>query len=204
MYPFFEGFSLGICLIAAIGAQNLFILRQGLLRQHVFMVTSLTALCDFFMIGIGTMGIGSAFANIPWLRMTVVIGGILFLGYYAFKSFSNAMKGNPNLFITDVDPIKNRNTLILNTLAFSLLNPHAILDTVVIIGGFSSQFANITERSLFAIGAGSSSIAWFFPLAYGAQFLIPIFRKPIFARYLDTAIGFIMCFIIYSLIKSEL
>jgi L-lysine exporter family protein LysE/ArgO len=204
MYSFFEGFFLGISLIAAIGAQNLFVLRQGLLRQHVFMVASLTAICDFLMIGIGTMGIGSLFANISWLRVTMVIGGIFFLGYYAFKSFSSAMKGNANLSIVSNNPVKDRNSLILNTLAFSLFNPHAVLDTVVIIGGFSSQFADITERWLFAMGAGTSSVVWFFPLAYGAQFLVPIFQKPVFTRYLDGTIGFMMCFVIYSLIKSEL
>lgn len=134
----------------------------------------------------------------------MVIGGILFLSYYALKSFSHAIKGKTNLLVTNSDPINSRNTLILNTLAFSLLNPHAILDTVVIIGGLSSQFANITERSLFAVGAGTSSIIWFFPLAYGAQFLTPLFRKPIFARYLDAAIGVIMCLIIYFLINNEL
>lgn len=200
-----EGFFLGLSLIAAIGAQNLFVIRQGILGQHLFLTAGLSALCDIFLIGLGTMGAGTVIANVPWLRQAAVISGVMFLGYYGLRSFLNVARGQSLMQLaTPQGAIVNQKNIIASAIGFSLLNPHAYLDTVVLIGGISAQFETAVERMLFALGASASSIFWFFSLAYGARLISPFFRKQQFAIGLDILSGTIMFWIAWSLIQSEL
>lgn len=202
---FIEGFLLGISLIAAIGAQNIFVLRQGLTGNHLFMTAGICALCDSLLISCGSLGIGSLVAGIAWLRVAAVISGLFFLCYYAAKSFLQAFRHNSQIVLAVADgSIVTRKRLMLSALGFSLLNPHAVLDTVVLIGGLSGQFDELESRFFFASGAISASVVWFFSIAYGACFMRPLFRNPYFAAGLDIFVGTIMSWAAWSLIQSEL
>lgn len=200
-----EGFFLGISLIAAIGAQNLFVLRQGIKGEHVFTTASVSSLCDFLMIGIGTIGVGSFIASVPGLKSLAVLGGIVFLLYYGLKSIQNLIMGRSLELITaSADgTVASRKNVILNAVGVSLLNPHAVLDGVVLIGGISGQFEMMADRAIFAAGAGISSVIWFFFLAYGAKMAGPLFYRPVFAKGLDVFIAGMMFGIAWSLAKTE-
>lgn len=202
--PLWEGFFLGISLIAAIGAQNLFVLRQGIKGEYVLTTTLVSSLCDFAMIGVGTMGAGSFIASVPGLKQLAVICGIVFLVYYGLKSCLNLIQGRSLELVmaTEKGSIPQK-TVILSAMGFSLLNPHAVLDGVVLIGGLSGQYAILTDRMIFASGAGIASVIWFFCLGFGAQMFGPLFRKPAFAKLLDVLVAGIMFGIAWNLAKSE-
>lgn len=203
--PILEGFFLGISLIAAIGAQNLFVLRQGIKGEHVFTTAVVSSFCDFLMIGIGTMGAGSLIASVPGLKRLAVICGIIFLLYYGFKSCLNLVQGRSlELVMASADgESSSRKTVVLSAVGFSLLNPHAVLDGVVLIGGISGQYEVLVDRAIFAGGAGFASIVWFFCLGYGAKMAGPLFYKPAFAKGLDVFIAGIMFGIAWSLARTE-
>lgn len=203
--PMLEGFFLGISLIAAIGAQNLFVLKQGIKGEHVFTTTLVSSLCDFGMIAIGTMGAGSLISSVPGLRTSAVLCGIIFLLYYGMKSCLNLIQGKSLEFVMAAEGEgASRRTVIMSAVGFSVLNPHAVLDGVVLIGGLSGQYAILSERVTFAFGAGIASIVWFFCLGYGAKMLGPLFLRPGFAKALDVMIAGIMFGIAWSLAEKEL
>lgn len=200
--PLLEGFFLGISLIVAIGAQNLFVLRQGIRGQHVMTTAVVSSLCDFFMIAIGTMGAGTFVASMPELRRIAVLGGIAFLLFYGVKSCVNLVRGRSLELVTVSDGIiMPRKTVILSAMGFSLLNPHAVLDGVVLIGGLSGQYELLLHRAYFASGAGIASVVWFFCLGYGAKMLGPLFRRPFFAMMLDMIVAGGMFGIAWSLVE---
>jgi L-lysine exporter family protein LysE/ArgO len=201
----FEGFFLGISLIAAIGVQNLFVLRQGIKGEHVFTTAFVSSICDFLMIGIGTIGAGSFIASVPIVRKIAVICGIIFLVFYGLKSCINLIQGRSLELVTvsaDGEEV-TRNKVILSALGFSFLNPHSVLDAVVLIGGISGQYEILADRAIFAVGAGCASIIWFFCLGYGAKMAGPLFSKPIFAKALDVLVAGIMFGIAWSLARTE-
>lgn len=203
--PMLEGFLLGISLITAIGAQNLFVLRQGIKGEYVMTTALVSSLCDFVLIGVGTWGAGSLVAGIPWLRQAAVICGIVFLLYYALKSCVNLILGRSlELVMASDGESVPRRTIVLSAFGFSFLNPHAVLDGIVLIGGLSGQYEVLSERSFFAGGAGIASVVWFFCLGYGAKLMGPLFRKRIFAMALDAVIAGIMFGIAWSLANAEL
>lgn len=181
----------------AIGAQNAYILKLGLLKQHVLKAVLLCILFDIMLISLGVMGLGYFIQGQQFLINCIAIVGIVFLCFYAFISFKNAFV-NESLQIdgeVKVNPLKEVITMLL---VFTFLNPHTYLDTVLLIGGIG---ANI-EASLklyFLLGAVSASSVWFFSLGFGARALIPLFKKPITWKILDISIGFVMLFIAYSL-----
>lgn len=202
--PMLEGFLLGISLIAAIGAQNLFVLRQGIKGEYVLTTVIVSSFCDFLMIGVGAMGAGSLVASIPGLRKLAVFCGIVFLLYYGIKSCLNLIQGRSLELVMAADGMDvPRKTVVLSALGFSLLNPHAVLDGVVLIGGLSGQYEIAADRAIFAAGAGVASIVWFFCLGYGAKALGPLFRKPTVAMGLDVVSGGIMFGIAWNLAKVE-
>lgn len=200
-----EGFLLGMSLIAAIGMQNLFVLRQGIKGQHVFTTAFVSSFCDFIMIGIGTIGAGSFVASVPVFRRVAVICGIVFLCYYGLKSCVNLIQGRSLELVTaSVEGEEvSRNAVILSALGFSFLNPHSVLDAVVLIGGISGQYEILADRAIFAVGAGCASIIWFFCLAYGAKMAGPLFSRPSFAKGLDVCVAGIMFGIAWSLARTE-
>ena len=197
MAAYIAGFTLGLSLILAIGAQNAFVLRQGLKKQHVFVVCLICALSDAILVVVGVSGFGMIVKESPWIETLSRYGGAVFLGFYAIKSFIAAFRTYHSL-----DPAEEVNTSLKKTvficLAFTWLNPHVYLDTVVLLGSISTQFK--AAKSLFAYGAVTASFLFFFTLGYGARILIPFFQKPVSWKVLDFVIGLIMLSISLSLV----
>jgi L-lysine exporter family protein LysE/ArgO len=195
---YLNGFFLGASLIIAIGAQNAFILRQGLLRQHVFILCLICALADAILIALGVAGLGTLIQSSPQLITAVTIGGAAFLFAYAFIAFRRAL--HPAAMETKGKGEGSLRIAISACLAFTFLNPHVYLDTVVLLGGLSARYEG-QGRFVYALGAMSASFAWFFALGYGARLLEPVFAKPAAWRVLDVVIGLVMAAIGLSLLS---
>lgn len=183
------GFLLGGTLIIAIGAQNAFILRQGLKREHVFVLCFICALADALLIAAGVAGLGTLIKQEPFLLTFITAGGALFLFGYGALAFRRAVF--PSALQTgDGGPIALR-AAIATVLAFTFLNPHVYLDTVLLLGGLSARYEG-ADRVAYAAGACIASFTWFFSLGYGARLLSPVFARPSSWRVLDSIIGVIM------------
>lgn len=196
---FTKGFIVTISLIVAIGAQNAYVLKLGLLKQHVLVAVLFCTISDFLLISAGVLGLGYFIQGKQVFINSIAIFGIAFLSFYAFTSFKAAFK-NESLQIDDkvkINPLKQVLTMLI---VFTYLNPHTYLDTILLIGGIG---ANIEDnlKLLFLLGAVLASATWFSLLGFGARFLIPLFKKPITWKILDISIGFLMLFIAYSLIE---
>lgn len=185
-----SGFLLGLSLIVAIGAQNAFVLRQGLRREHVFWVSLVCALSDAVLISIGVAGIGAVGVAVPWIEPVMRYGGAAFLALYGLRSFRSALADHGGL-----DPAGGAGLGLARTLAtclaFTWLNPHVYLDTVVLLGSISTQYPN--AKTAFGLGAVCASFLFFFSLGYGARLLRPLFARPGAWRVLDGLIGMTMC-----------
>lgn len=201
--PYLRGLGLSASLIIAIGAQNAFVLAQGLRRQHVLAVALVCSLCDALLITLGVAGVGTVIASNQVLTQVAAWGGAAFLLWYGLSAFRLALK--PRALDVSDAPIEARRLgqTLLKTLAVSLLNPHVYLDTVVLLGSIGGQYA-AAERPLFALGAATASFVWFFGLGYGAAILTPLFRRPIAWRILDGVVGVIMWTIALGLVRSAL
>lgn len=200
---FISGYILSLSLIVAIGAQNAFVLRQGLRRQYVLPVVLFCAFNDAFLFLIGAVGFGTLVERIPAFTSLAAWGGALFLFIYGLLTFRSAYQGGS---MDDANPIEEHHTLratMLTIIAISLLNPHVYLDTIVLVGGLAGQHP-MPERLFFWLGAASSSFSWFFLLGYGAGFLAPLFKREIAWRILDVIIGIIMWTIAFTLLRGEL
>ncbi|MDO9417525.1 LysE/ArgO family amino acid transporter [Pararhizobium sp.] len=194
-----SGFLLGATLIIAIGAQNAFILRQGLIRSHVFILCLICALSDAVLIAAGVAGLGTLVSKSPLLISVVTIGGALFLGVYALMAFRRAWK--PAAMVSGAPDGMALKPAILTCLAFTFLNPHVYLDTVLLLGSLSAAFEG-NERLAYGLGACIASFVWFFGLGYGARLLAPVFAKPAAWRVLDVIIGLVMGLLAFSLVIS--
>ncbi|KAB7888676.1 LysE/ArgO family amino acid transporter [Poseidonibacter ostreae] len=194
----FKGFVVTFSLIVAIGAQNAYILKLGLLKQYVGIAVALCILFDTLLITAGVYGLGFFIQGNQLLINIIAIIGILFLCFYSFMSFKSAFK-NESLEIDGKSKTNPLKQVIGMLLVFTFLNPHTYLDTVLLIGGIG---ANIQSdlKIYFLLGAISGSATWFTLLGFGARFLIPLFKKPITWKILDISIGIIMLLISYSLI----
>ncbi|WP_425098640.1 LysE/ArgO family amino acid transporter [Tropicibacter sp. S64] len=181
------GFALGLSLILAIGAQNAFVLRQGLRRAHVLPVVLVCALSDALLIAAGVAGFGALTKAIPGLETAMRLFGAAFLIWYGARTLRAAWKGGEAL--TAGPEAGSLRTAILTCLAFTWLNPHVYLDTVVLLGAVSAQY---DDRLSFALGAMTASFAFFFALGYGARLLAPLFARPQAWRILDLIIGLTM------------
>jgi len=186
---FFSGFLLGGSLIVAIGAQNAFILRQGLLRRHVFILCLVCALSDALLIGAGVAGLGALVAASPRLLAVVTVGGALFLFAYAALALKRALR--PQSLTAARAGEDSLKTALAACLAFTFLNPHVYLDTVLLVGSISATHEG-AARIAFGVGAATASFAWFFGLGYGARLLAPLFAKPASWRVLDVLIAVVM------------
>lgn len=200
---FLQGFGLDLSLIVAIGAQNAFVLRQGLQRLHVFATAAVSSICDVTLIVLGVGGVSSLLSIIPVVATIATAGGALFLFYYGLRSFRSAL--NPSsLNVRNGSGNSTRlKETVLTAVALSLLNPHVWLDTVVLVGTVGTHFP-VRERVVFTVGAGLGSTVWFFGLAYGASQLWRFFEHPLSWRILDTLIGCIMWTISFFLVRSLL
>ncbi len=188
---FLTGFFLGFSLILAIGAQNSFVLRQGLMGRHVFIVALFCSLSDALLIGIGVVGISLFLNNYIDLVSDWLFGiSAIWLAGYGILRLRDAVIGK-SVLIAENSSVKG----LVSTLSFlsvlTFANPHVYLDTVVLIGSVSQQFPANTKFA-YVLGASMASFVFFFSLAYGAKFLSPIMQKPIAWRILDSFIAFVM------------
>ncbi len=184
-----EGFLLGVSLIVAIGAQNAFVLRQGLARSHVFAVAGICALSDLVLIAAGVGGLGTLVHEAPSLLTLVSLGGAAFLAVYGLLSFHRAIR--PAALTPADRSTAGLAATIATCLALTFLNPHVYLDTVVLIGALSGRHPGAGAVA-FGAGAGLASIVWFFGLGYGARMAAPVFARPRAWQVLDTLIGLVM------------
>ncbi|RRJ87521.1 amino acid transporter [Gulosibacter macacae] len=183
------GFGFSLSLIIALGAQNAFVLRQGLRREHVLPVVLFCASSDAILIFFGIFGLGALLQLVPWLLGVIRWGGILFLIGYGIFALRRAFK--PEVLNTDEGGSRTSLKLVmLSIAAITWLNPHVYLDTVMLMGSVATSYAE--NRWWFGAGAASASFAWFFTLGFGARFLRPLFAKPLSWRILDVVIALIM------------
>lgn len=181
------GLVTGLTLIVAIGAQNAFVLRQGVARAHVGTVVAICALSDLVLIAAGVAGIGVLVERAGWLLETVRWLGVAFLAAYGVLSLWRARR--PTGLAATGDRATSRRTAVLTALALTWLNPHVYLDTVLLLG----SIAQTTEREWwFAAGAGTASVLWFAGLGFGARLASPLLARPRAWQVLDVVIGLVM------------
>jgi L-lysine exporter family protein LysE/ArgO len=197
--PFLQGFGASGGLIVAIGAQNAFVLSQGVRGNHHFIIALICIFCDAVFITAGIAGVGGAVSANPFLSQWVTWIGAGFLFVYGCGSLRSAIRGG-SLEASD-QAVLSLGSAILTTLAVTLLNPHFYLDTVILLGSISSQFYG-NNLLLFWAGAISASTLWFICLSLGGQMLAPVFRKQISWRILDTLVWATMWIIAASLIMQ--
>jgi len=193
------GFGFGLSLIIAIGAQNAFVLRQGLRSEHVTAVVLICTLSDIVLILAGVAGLGTLIQQAGWLLVIARVGGALFLLVYAFLSIRRAAK--PQALTTTTGGTGMTLAAALSTaLALTWFNPHVYIDTVLLLGSIGGTYGD--DRWWFALGACLGSVAWFTALGYGSRFLRPLFAKPAAWRALDSVIAVIMVVLAASLIAG--
>jgi L-lysine exporter family protein LysE/ArgO len=197
MLSYLSGFTLGFSLILAIGAQNAFVLKQGLKKQHVFLVCSLCAVSDAVLISLGVSGFGEVVSRFPSVEIIARYAGAVFLGVYALKSFISSFRNSHTLTPSGEVPASAFTTAAM-CLAFTWLNPHVYLDTFMLLGAISTKYE--ATKLQFGLGAISASFIFFFGLGYGARVLIPFFQKPVSWKVLEFVIGLIMLTIAGSLV----
>lgn len=185
MQAFFAGFSLGFSLILAIGAQNAFVLRQGLRREHVLATVLVCAVSDALLIAAGVTGFGALAQAVPGLDTAMRYGGAAFLLWYGARNLADAWRGGAALDAGGEARHSLRGVL-LTVAVLTWLNPHVYLDTVVLLGSVSAQYA---EKTAFAAGAILASFTFFFSLGFGARILAPVFARPAAWRVLDLVVG---------------
>ena len=195
---FFNDFFLGLSLIVAIDAQIAFVLRQGIIRQHVFSIALFCSMSDALLIILGVAGI-SYFLNDFINEYSKIIFGFaaLWLFIYGVFRLKAAFKTNSEIITNNKKPSSLLNALSIAAI-FTFANPHVYLDTMILIGSISQQFLEL-NRVYFAIGACSASFVWFFGIAYGAKLLTPIMQKPSHWRILDLLVALIMFVIAINL-----
>ena len=183
------GFFTGLSLILAIGAQNAFVLRQGLRREHVAAVVAVCALSDAVLIAAGVAGFGSLSAAVPWFGEAMRWLGVVFLAVYGALRFRAALRGGEAL-----KPTENGTAPLGKVLATCLLltwaNPHVYLDTVVLIGSISAQYD--PYQLAFGVAAVCGSLSFFAALGFGARLLAPVFARPQAWVWLEIGVGLTM------------
>lgn len=187
--PFLSGFLIGGGLIVAIGAQNAFVLRQGIRREHVFVLALICSLSDALLIVLGVTGLGALIERFPSLLAGVTLFGIGFLLWYGWLALRRALA--PHAMVLGDEAAMPLARAILTCLTLTFLNPHVYLDTVILVGSLAAPFSG-TARLAYTLGAVTASFAWFFALGYGARVLTPLFAKPVAWRVLDAIIALVM------------
>lgn len=196
---YLAGLGVGLSLIMAIGAQNAFVLKQGLLRNHVFAVCLFCAASDAALIAAGVAGAGAIARNAPWFLQAMRWGGAAFLLWYGLRSARAAWRGGEALQAS-AGAAPALGPTLATLAALTWLNPHVWLDTVVLIGSISSAQP---DRLGFALGAMSGSFLFFFSLGYGARLLAPLFARPVSWRVLEAGVALVMWTIAATLILGD-
>ena len=195
---FFAAFGLGLSLIVAIGAQNAFVLRQGLRREHVGAVVFTCAASDALLIAAGVAGFGTLTETMPWFGAIMRYGGAIFLICYAGLALRRAWRGGEELHAND-RPAASLAATISTCLLLTWANPHVYLDTLALMGAISAQYA---DKTAFILGGTLASATFFITLGYGARLLAPLFRRPNAWRLLDVLIAAVMLAIALSLLVN--
>ena len=188
MLAFLPGLLTGLSLIIAIGAQNAFVIRQGLTRKYVLMVVLVCILSDWALMAAGVAGLGALILQVAWLLEVLRWFGVAYLLWFAFGSLKAAFK-NDSLEV-DSDHSGSRKQVLLSALAITWLNPHVYLDTVILVGSIANTFQG--NAWYFGLGAMVGSFVWFFALGYSAKAMSGIMSKPVFWKVLDTLIAVVM------------
>lgn len=188
MFAFLPGLLTAMSLIMAIGAQNAFVIRQGLTKQHVLLVVVICAASDAALIALGIGGLGAIVQGTPWLIEIIRWFGVAYLLWFGIKSVRSAFK------VQSLDSSGTQSgsakKVALTVLGFTFLNPHVYLDTVILLGSIGNQFAE--DKWWFAIGASLGSVIWFTGIGFGAKAASGLMKKPIFWKILDLVIAAIM------------
>ena len=192
------GFFTSFALILAIGAQNAFVLRQGLLGHHIFVVALTCAISDAILIALGVAGFGVLVEQFPSLPIAMRYAGAAFLFVYGALRLLAAYKGDGHLELSK--PAESLRATVLTCLALTWLNPHVYLDTLGLLGAVSTQYELVSSKIAFAISAISASFVFFFSLAYGAKLMQPIMQSSRAWRIMDIGIGVLMWLLAAGLI----
>lgn len=200
--PFLTGFALSAALIVAIGAQNLFVLRQGVRREHVGAVVLFCGGMDGLLVVLGVAGVGAALAAIPELTLALTFGGAAFLAGYGLVALRRMARPDAMRLAGGGDRLSLGQALAAAA-GFTLLNPHVYLDTVLLMGAAGSA-QPAPARPLFVAGAVVASLGWFLALGYGARLLAPLFARPAAWRVLDALVGATMLALSASLVARGL
>ena len=183
------GFATSLALIVAIGSQNAFVLRQGILREHVLALVAFCALSDALLILVGVAGGGALVQQYPVALEVARIGGAVFLAAYALFAARRAL--HPAAMLPLDAPGLSLPAALVTCFGFTFLNPHVYLDTVVLLGAIATQRGEL-GRWWFALGAASASLCWFAALGFGARLLRPVFARPLAWQVLDAVIAVTM------------
>ena len=187
---FLQGLALSLGLIVAIGAQNAFVLRQGLRREHVTSVVFFCAITDALLIAAGVLGMAQALGERPMVAHALALAGAVFLAAYGWNALRRALQQNGLLANEEGDGLTWA-AAMAQAAAFTLLNPHVYLDTVLLVGSIGAQ-QPADLQVWFVAGASSASLLWFCALGFGARWLAPLFAKPRAWQVLDILIGLTM------------
>ncbi len=194
------GFLTSFSLIVAIGAQNAYLLRLGLTRQHVGIAVALCAISDAALIMLGIGGVGAVVENFPEVLTVVTYGGAAYLLAYAARSAWSAYR--PGVLLPTEAPPRSLSVVVAATLAFTFLNPHVYIDTVLLVGSIGNQYG--PDRWLFALGAATASVVWFSLLGFGAHFAAPLMSRAYTWRILDSFIALVMLSLAIGLLSADL
>ena len=189
LLAFISGFFISISLILALGPQNVFVMRQGLLRSHVFASCLVCSISDALLIAAGVLGVGLFLSEMEGMAVWMSIGASVFLIFYGCLRIKSAL--NPKGLEIDEAESQDLWQTILAGMAFTYLNPHVYVDTLLLIGGASSNYVG-DEKLMFGIGAATASFVFFFSLGYGAKSLSPILNNPESWKIIDLFIAGVM------------
>ena len=199
---FAQGLLLSLGLIVAIGAQNAFVLRQGLRREHVGSVVAFCAVADAVLITAGVFGMAQALGDRPMLARGLALGGAVFLAVYGWRALQRSRQISA-LDVTASGQTLSRGAALAQAAAFTLLNPHVYLDTVLLVGSIGAQ-QPAPLQGWFAAGASTASLLWFGALGFGARWLAPWFARPRAWQVLDALIGVTMWVLSALLVRHVL
>ena len=188
MFAIIPGFLAGLSLIIAIGAQNAFVIRQGLTKKYVLLTILICAFSDAILIALGASGLGALIKSNKNILEFVRWFGVIYLLWFAFKSAKSVFK--KEVLNSAGEASANRKSVILIVLALTFLNPHVYLDTVILLGSISNQFG--TDKWFFVIGAMLASFIWFTAIGFGAKSASRFMSQPIFWKILDLIIALVM------------
>ena len=197
---FTTGFALGATLIIAIGAQNAFVLRQGLRREHVLIIVAFCALADLLLIGAGVAGLAGVLGQAPRLTLALTVAGTLFLAWYGVRALARARRAT-SMSVEEGSSRISVSNAVAQAAGFTFLNPHVYLDTVLLMGSIGAR-QPVDLRFWFVGGAAAASGAWFTTLGFGARLLRPVFRTPRAWQLLDTLVGLTMLVLAASLLRK--